>query len=130
MSVIHIAGAKFTVTVGTVDYSAQVQSGTIDRAANVVKTKTLGPNTVATQTDREDTVSCSFLYDGSAGFYKALNDATESLANVTVTIQGDNGKWTGSMAVSALSTEFNAEDVSTCSATLEGLLAFSAVTAP
>lgn len=127
MSVTHLAGATFTVTVGSTDYSAQITSGSIARAANVVKTKTLGPNTVATQTDREDTVDCAFLYDGSTGFYKALNDATDSLSNLTVTITGGTGKWTGSLAVSALGAEFNAEDVSTASATFEGLLTFAAV---
>lgn len=128
MSVVHIAGATFTVTVGTTDYSAQVTSGSISRTANVVKTKTLGPNTVATQTDREDSVDCAFLYDGHTGFYKALHDATDTLTNLTVTIVGSDGKWTGSLAVSALSAEFNAEDVSTASATFEGLLSFAAAT--
>jgi Phage tail tube protein len=128
MSVTHIAGAKFTVKAGATptDYSAQVTDGSISRAANVTKTKTLGPNTVATQTDRDDTVTANFLFDESSGFYKALFDATESLASIAVEITSPGSKWTGTMAVSSLSTEFAAEGVSTCSATLEGLLAFAA----
>jgi hypothetical protein len=132
MSVTHIAGAKFTVKAGATptDYSAQVTDGSISRSANVTKTKTLGPNTTTTQTDREDTITANFLYDEATGFYKALYDATEALANINVEIASPGGKWTGSVAVSALSTEFSAEGVSTCSATLEGLLVFAAVAAP
>lgn len=128
MTVTHIAGSSFTVTVGTTDYSAQVTDGTIDRTANVVKTKTLGPNTVATQTDKEDSVSCSFLYDATTGFYKAVWDASEALTPLTVKIVGGAGTWTGSLSVSQLGAEFNAEDVSTCSATFEGSLTFAATT--
>ena len=128
MTVTHIAGSSFTVKVGASDYSAQVTAGTVDRTANVVKTKTLGPNTVATQTDKEDTVTCDFLYDSTTGFYKAVWDASEALTPLTVEIVGSGGKWTGSLSVSQLGAEFNAEDVSTCSATFEGSLTFAAVT--
>lgn len=128
MTVTHLAGSSFTVTVGTTDYSAQVTAGTVDRSANVVKTKTLGPNTVATQTDKEDTVTCDFLYDATTGFYKAVWDASEALTPLTVKITGGTGEWTGSLSVSQLGAEFNAEDVSTCSATFEGSLTFAAVT--
>jgi hypothetical protein len=128
MPVTHLAGAEFTVKIGATDYTAQITEGSIERTANVVKTKTLGPNTVATQTDREDSLSVSLLYDEESGLYKALHDATDSLSAVAVEIVGGGGKWTSSsMSVSSLSAQFNAEDVASCSATLEGLLAFAAV---
>lgn len=128
MPVINLAGAKFTVKVATTDRSAQITSGSLNRTANVVRTKTLGPNTITTATDKQDDMSCDFLYDEAAGFYKALYDATESLSSIAVEIVGGTGKWTGDVYIESLGTEFAADGVATCSASMSGTLTFAATT--
>jgi hypothetical protein len=124
MAAIAITGKEFTVEVGTTDYSAQITTGSINKSASSETIQTLG-DIVTISTGTETTASCDFLYDGAAGFYKAMWDAVGGTA-VTVTIVGDDGEWTGSMVVTSLSDEFPADGASTCTAEFSGTLAFAA----
>lgn len=121
MPTTDIAGAAFTVTVGATNYSAQVTSGTISRTGNTTRTKVLGPATITTQTDTEDSISLDILYDEDGGLYDALVTASAALTSVAVVVVGGTLTWTFSAAyVSALSAEFAADGVATCSMTLDG----------
>lgn len=125
MPAIAISGKQFTVTVGAVDYSAQITTGSINKTADVETIETLSDR-INEPRNVQETASCDFLYDGATGFYKALWDAIGGSA-VSVTIVGDDGEWTGSMLVTSLSDEFPADGTSTCSAEFTGSLAFAAV---
>ena len=124
MFVTSIAGSSFTVEVASTEYTAQVKRGGINSNPNIVTESTLGPNKAITQTDVTDEVACDFLYDGAAGFYKALWDASRVGTGLVVTITGGAGEWTGTLKVSTLSNEFDAESSSACSATFTGVLDF------
>jgi len=123
------AGSSFTVSVDSDSYTAQITSGGVSSTPNIVTTKTLGPNKATTQTDVEDTATFDFLYDGASGFYDALYTASRTGAELTVAIVGGGADWTGDVRVTDLSVEFNAEDVSSCSASFVSAdgLAFDAV---
>lgn len=125
MPAIAITGKEFTVTVGAVNYSAQITNGSINKTANIENIETL-TETVPLATSVEMTASCDFLYDGAAGFYEAMWDAIGG-STVAITIVGDTGEWTGNMLVTSLSDEFPADGASTCTAEFSGTLAFAAV---
>lgn len=125
MPAIAISGKQFTVTVGAVDYSAQITTGSINKNADVETIETLSDQ-INEPRNVTKTASCDFLYDGATGFYKALWDAIGGSA-VSVLIVGDDGEWSGSMLVTSLSDEFPADGVSTCTAEFAGSLDFAAV---
>lgn len=125
MAAIAITGKQFTVTVGTTDYSAQITTGSINKSATSTTIQTLDDSVTISQ-GVETTASCDFLYDGAAGFYKAMWDAVGGSA-VAITIVGDDGEWSGNMVVTSLSDEFPADGASTCTAEFSGSLTFAAV---
>lgn len=112
------AGSSFTVTVESQAYTAIISRGGVDAAPNIVTTKTLGPNKQTAQTDVEDTCTFDFLYDGvtASGFYTALWTASRTGAALTVTIAGGGKDWEGEAIVTALGVEFDAENLSGCTA--------------
>jgi hypothetical protein len=112
------AGSSFTVTVEAQAYTAIITKGSVDATPNILVTKTLGPTKQTTQTDVEDTCTFDFMYDGAtaSGFYGALWTASRTGAALTVTIAGGGKDWEGEAVVTALSTEFAAEDFAACSA--------------
>lgn len=124
MPAIAISGKQFTVSVGAVDYSAQITTGSINKTADVETIQTL-TDVVDLSKGAEMTASCDFLYDGSAGFYEAMWDAIGGTA-VAIVVTGDTGEWTGSMLVTSLSDEFPADGASTCTAEFKGTLTFAA----
>jgi hypothetical protein len=119
-----ITGKQFTVSVGAVDYSAQITTGSINKTATSSTIQTLDDSATFSQ-GVETTASCDFLYDGSAGFYAAMWDAVGGSA-VAVLIVGDDGEWSGNMVVTSLSDEFPADGASTCTAEFSGTLTFAA----
>lgn len=126
-----IAGALFTVKAGATtptDYSHQVMDGEISGSANIVDEFVLGPQQVTTATSTSDTVTINGLYDGSAGFYKALHDAYKALTPLDVEIAGGNLKFAGDLHVESLSLPFAAQDSSKFSCTLRGPLTVTVVT--
>jgi hypothetical protein len=124
MPAIAITGKEFTVSIGATDYSAQITTGSINKAADSETIQTLD-GSVTLSRGVEITASCDFLYDGATGFYAAMWDAVGGSA-VTLTIVGDDGEWTGSMVVTSLSDEFPADGASTCTAEFSGTLEFDA----
>lgn len=125
MPAIAITGKEFTVSVGSVDYSAQITTGSINKSATSTTIQTLDDSVTISQ-GVETTASCDFLYDGSTGFYKAMWDAIGGSA-VAVLIVGDDGEWSGNMVVTSLSDDFPADGASTCTAEFSGSLTFAAV---
>lgn len=126
MPVSSLAGASFTVSVGGQDRSAQITDGSIATSPTLERVRTLGPNVAYVSTDIESTSDVSFLYDEFSGFYKALDDAAQANTGLTCTIVGGSGTWTGTMYVSALSVDYAADGLSTCSASFQGSLTFQA----
>ena len=123
MPVTVIAGAEFTVKVGASDFTAQIKDGNIDRAVNVINEKTLGPNVTPVATDYEDTISINGLYDdAAAGWYDVIWEAAEDLTALAVEIVGGSRKWTGTLMVSGISSDFGAENSAGSSATFTGRL--------
>lgn len=116
-----ITGSQFTFTYNAVAYSAQVTGGTITRETSITRIKTL-TDMAYKSTDDNCTLEVSWLYDEETGLVGALNTAQGSGAANAVAIVGGDAKWTGNMTVSSVSTEFTADGIATCSATLEGAL--------
>ena len=116
-----ITGSQFTFTYNAVAYSAQVTGGTITRETSITRIKTL-TDMAYKSTDDNCTLEVSWLYDEEPGLVGALNTAQGSGAANAVAIVGGDAKWTGNMTVSSVSTEFTADGIATCSATLEGAL--------
>ena len=112
------AGSSLTVTVEGQAYTAIITRGGVDSSPNIITTKTLGPNKQTAQTDVEDTATFDFLYDGvtASGFYAALYAASRNGAALTVGIVGGGKTWDGEGIVTALSAEFDAENLSSCTA--------------
>lgn len=125
MSVNSLAGALFTVKVGTTDYSAQITDGTVGTTPTVDRVRTLGPNAAYVETDIEHNADVNFLYDEYTGFYKALDDAAVAGTGLSCEITGGGGKWTGTLYVSNLSVSYAADGLSTCSASFMGDLTFA-----
>ena len=115
MPATSIAGATFTVTIGAVDYSAQVTSGTVTSTSTITRTRTLDGNAFS-QTDLISGISLSFLYDDNTGCFDALQTVVDSGA----------GTWTGAaMYVESAETTFDATGVAMCTAQLTGELVFA-----
>jgi hypothetical protein len=135
MAVTSLAGYLITVKVGTADHSAQIESGSMARDVNVVTTMTLAgtgatlPNQVDTATAVTDTVDLQSLYDGdqTAGLFKALWDASDAGAGVTVELTDRVNKYSGTMLVAAIGVDFGAEDSTKSPYSLTGRLTRAAV---
>ena len=122
---VSISGAAFTVSVGAVDYSGQVTTGTATQTSTITRTRTLGPDDSFSQTDLIGAVTLSFLYDEEAGLYAALESKTEDGTSVAVVITGEAGTWTGStMYVESVDVTFDATGVATCTTSFTGQLGF------
>ena len=125
MPATSIAGATFTVSIGAVDYSAQVTSGTVTSTSTITRTRTLDGNAFS-QTDLISGVSLSFLYDGNADAFGALQTVIDSGDGIAVVVDGGTGTWTGSgMRAESVETTFDATGVAMCTAELTGVLAFA-----
>ena len=125
MPATSIAGATFTVTIGAVDYSAQVTSGTVTSTSTITRTRTLDGNAFS-QTDLISGISLSFLYDDNAGCFDALQTVVDSGASLAVVVAGGTGTWTGAaMYVESAETTFDATGVAMCTAQLTGELVFA-----
>ena len=125
MPATSIAGATFTVTIATVDYSAQVTSGTVTSTSTITRTRTLDGNAFS-QTDLISGISLSFLYDDNAGCFDALQTVVDSGASLAVVVDGGTGTWTGAaMYVESAETTFDATGVAMCTAALTGVLVFA-----
>ena len=125
MPATSIAGATFTVTIATVDYSAQVTSGTVTSTSTITRTRTLDGNAFS-QTDLISGISLSFLYDDDAGCFDALQTVVDSGASLAVVVDGGNSNWTGAaMYVESAETTFDATGVAMCTAALTGELVFA-----
>ena len=92
MPVSTLAGALFTVSVDSTDYSAQITDGSISTAPQVERIRTLGPNVAYTQTDIESTADINFLYDEFTGFYGALDEAAQDGSGLACVIVGEIGR--------------------------------------
>ena len=125
MPATSIAGATFTVSIGAVDYSAQVTSGTVTSTSTITRTRTLDGNAFS-QTDLISGVSLSFLYDGNADAFDALQTVIDSGDGIAVVVEGGTGTWTGSgMLAESVETTFDATGVAMCTAELTGVLVFA-----
>ena len=124
MHATSIAGATFTVSVGNVDRSTHVTSGTVTSTSTITRTRTLDGNAFS-QTDLISSVSLSFLYDDNAGCFHALQTVIDSGASIAVAVDGATGVWTGAaMYCESAETTFDATGVAMCTAQLTGVLAF------
>lgn len=125
MAVVSVAGASFTVTIDATAYSDQVTTGTVNLAATVTRTVTLG-DVDLTQTDSNGTVSLSFLYDDNSGMYNALETAYAGGTAAAVVVVGNTGTWTGSaMQIESLDMTVDAAAVATCSVSFTGAVTFA-----
>ena len=125
MPATSIAGATFTVTIASVDQSAQVTSGTVTSTSTITRTRTLDGNAFS-QTDLISAINLSFLYDDNAGCFDALQTVVDSGSAIAVVIDGGTGTWTGSaMYVESAETTFDATGVAMCTAQLTGVLVFA-----
>lgn len=125
MPATSIAGATFTVTVASVDYSAQVTSGTVTSTSTITRTRTLDGNAFS-QVDLISAVNLSFLYDDMGGIFEELQTVVDSGASIAVLIDGGTGEWTGSaMYVESAETTFDATGVAMCTAQFTGVLVFA-----
>lgn len=125
MPAVSVAGAAFTVKVGSTQYESQVTSGTITTTPTITRTKTLD-DVAFDQTDLNTTMSIEFLYDEATGLYKALQTAIDTPAAVAVEVASVAGTWTGAaMYVEGLDLSFDATGVATASLSLTGSVTFA-----
>lgn len=125
MAVVSVAGAAFTVDLGTVQYEDQITSGTIDTTPTITRTKTLS-DVAFDQTDLNSTVSLEFLYDENSGMYDAIQTAIAAAASVALGIESATGVWTGAaMYIESANTSFAADGVATCSVSFTGTVTFA-----
>jgi hypothetical protein len=126
MPATSLAGAEFTVSVGGTDYSAQVTSGTVTTTSTITRTRTLGPDNAYSQTDLISAISLSFLYDGNAGLFDALQTVADSGASIACNINSSDGEWAGAAVYcESVETTFDATGVAMCTASLTGTLAYT-----
>jgi hypothetical protein len=127
MPAISVAGAAFTVEVGTpaVAYSDQITSGTVTTTPTIVRTKTLS-SVAFDQTDLNSTMSLEFLYDEAAGLFDALQTAIAAATPVAVVVSSAVGSWTGaSMSIESAEVTFAADGIATCSTSFTGSVVFA-----
>jgi len=125
MAAVSVAGAAFTVDVGTVGYEDQVTSGTVTTSPTIVRTKTLS-GVAFDQTDLNSTMSLEFLYDENSGLFDALQTAIAGGLTVAVDVRSTVGHWAGAaMSIESAEVTFAADGVATCSASFTGDVTFS-----
>lgn len=125
MAAISVAGAAFTVEVGTTDYEDQITTGTVTTTPTIVRTKTLS-SVAFDQTDLNSTMSLEFLYDENSGLFDALQTAIAAGQTVAVNVRSATGHWAGAaMSIESAEVTFAADGVATCSASFTGTVTFS-----
>lgn len=125
MAAVSVAGAAFTVEIGSVDYEDQVTSGTVTTTPTIVRTKTLS-SVAFDQTDLNSTMSLEFLYDENSGMYDALQTAIAAGNTVAVNVRSAVGHWQGSaMSIESAEVTFAADGIATCSTSFTGNVTFS-----
>ena len=126
MAAVSVAGAAFTVEVGTpaVAYEDQITSGTVTTTPTIVRTKTLS-SVAFDQTDLNSTMSLEFLYDENTGLFDALQTAIAAATPVAVVVSSAAGSWTGaSMSIESAEVTFAADGIATCSTSFTGSVVF------
>lgn len=126
MAAVSVAGAAFTVEVGTpaVAYEDQITSGTVTTTPTIVRTKTLS-SVAFDQTDLNSTMSLEFLYDENTGLFDALQVAIAAATPVAVVVSSAAGSWTGaSMSIESAEVTFAADGIATCSTSFTGSVVF------
>lgn len=127
MAAVSVAGAAFTVEVGTpaVAYSDQITTGTVTTTPTIVRTKTLS-SVAFDQTDLNSTMSLEFLYDENTGLFDALQTAIAAATPVAVVVSSAAGSWTGaSMSIESAEVTFAADGIATCSTSFTGSVVFA-----
>jgi len=125
MTVVSVAGASFTVTLGVTPYTDQVTTGTITTTPTIVRTPTLGDVSFV-QTDLNSAVNLTFLYDEASGMYDALQTAIAAGNDVALDIASASGTWTGAaMYVDSCDVTFEATGVATCTVNFTGTVTFA-----
>jgi hypothetical protein len=127
MAAVSVAGAAFTVEVGTpaVAYEDQITSGTVTTTPTIVRTKTLS-SVAFDQTDLNSTMSLEFLYDENTGLFDALQVAIAAATPVAVVVSSAAGSWTGaSMSIESAEVTFAADGIATCSTSFTGSVVFA-----
>lgn len=125
MAAVSVAGAAFTVEVGTTEFQDQVTSGTVTTTPTIVRTKTLS-SVAFDQTDLNSTMSLEFLYDENTGLFDALQVAIAAALPVAVVIESTVGTFTGAaMSIESAETTFAADGIATCTASFTGTVVFA-----
>ncbi len=127
MAAVSVAGAAFTVEVGTpaVAYEDQITSGTVTTTPTIVRTKTLS-SVAFDQTDLNSTMSLEFLYDENTGLFDALQTAIAAGTSVAVVVSSVAGSWTGAaMYIESAEVTFAADGIATCSTSFTGSVVFA-----
>jgi hypothetical protein len=127
MAAVSVAGAAFTVEVGTpaVAYEDQITSGTVTTTPTIVRTKTLS-SVAFDQTDLNSTMALEFLYDENTGLFDALQVAIAAATPVAVVVSSAAGSWTGSsMYIESAEVTFAADGIATCSTSFTGSVVFA-----
>jgi hypothetical protein len=127
MAAVSVAGAAFTVEVGTpaVAYEDQVTSGTVTTTPTIVRTKTLS-SVAFDQTDLNSTMALEFLYDENSGLFEALQTAIAAATPVAVVVSSTTGSWTGAaMYIESAEVTFAADGIATCSTSFTGSVVFA-----
>ena len=127
MAAVSVAGAAFTVEVGTpaVAYEDQITSGTVTTTPTIVRTKTLS-SVAFDQTDLNSTMALEFLYDENTGLFDALQTAIAAATPVAVVVSSAAGSWTGAaMYIESAEVTFAADGIATCSTSFTGSVVFA-----
>lgn len=127
MAAVSVAGAAFTVEVGTpaVAYEDQVTSGTVTTTPTIVRTKTLS-SVAFDQTDLNSTMSLEFLYDENTGLFEALQTSIAAATPAAVVVSSAAGSWTGAaMYIESAEVTFAADGIAMCSASFTGSVVFA-----
>jgi hypothetical protein len=125
MPAVSVAGAAFTVEVGTTQYESQVTSGTITTTPTITRTKTLD-SVAFDQTDLNSTMSIEFLYDENSGLYDALQTSVAAGTSVAVEVASATGTWTGAaMYIESVDLSFEATGIATASVNMTGSVTFA-----
>ena len=125
MPAVSVAGAAFSVEVGTTQYESQVTSGTITTTPTITRTKTLD-SVAFDQTDLNSTMSIEFLYDENSGLYDALQTSVAAGTSVAVEVASATGTWTGAaMYIESVDLSFEATGIATASVNMTGSVTFA-----
>ena len=127
MPAVSVAGAAFTVKVGTSQYEDQITSGTITQTPTITRTRTLASQAFDL-TDLNSTMAIEFLFDEISGMYEALESASRTGTGVAVEVSSALGKWVGaSMFVESIDLTYDATNIATASVTMTGEFGFAAI---